>query len=187
MQIKDTPDSYGWLSIWLHWIAAILIMVMWIVGNTLSGAEAEMRGQLQAFHVALGSSVLLFLLIRIAWRLTYRHPYLRGQSKFFHRLGVVAHYIILVCVFVMLMSGPLMIWSQGLSIEVFDWMTLPSPLEPADKLYRTAQIAHVTVAGILVWLVLIHIAGAFKHYVVNHDETFVRIFWPPRGRPDDGT
>jgi cytochrome b561 len=161
-------------------------MVMWVVGNTLGGVEAEMRGQLQAFHVALGSLVLLFLLIRIAWRLAFRHPYLRGQSKFFHRVGVVAHYIILICVFVMLMSGPLMIWFQGLSIEVFDWMTLPSPLEPADKLYRIAQIAHVTVAGILVWLVLIHIAGAFKHYVVNHDETFVRIFWPPRGRPDDG-
>ena len=96
MQIKDTPHSYGWISICLHWITAGVIFALWMIGSTLSGVDAELRIQLQKVHVSLGGAALLILLFRIVWRAVLRHPYLRGQSHFFHRAGLVAHYAILV-------------------------------------------------------------------------------------------
>ena len=178
MQLKDTHDSYGWLSIVLHWFAAVVIMLLWIVGNTFSTADAELRAQLQSFHVSLGSAALVILLFRTGWRLFHRHPVVRGRSVFFHRVGVVAHYFLLICVLAMLVSGPMMIWTQGLPINMFEWLSFPSPMGPDDELYRLARNTHIVGGAILVWGIVLHIAGAFKHFIFDDDETFVRIFWP---------
>jgi cytochrome b561 len=185
MQIKDTPHSYGWLSIFLHWIAAIIIVTLWLVGNTFTSVDADTRAQLQQFHISLGGGALLFMFFRVAWRLFHRHPSLRGQGRFIRLVGAWAHYIILVSVFAMLVSGPLMIWSQGLPIQIFDWFSVPVLPGVDNSVYPVAHRVHVTSAVVLIWLIVAHVAGAFKHYIFNNDDTFVRIFWPPRNSGDD--
>ena len=176
--LHDSDSVYGWISILLHWLTAIVIIVRWVIGKAMMSAEpgdVDLRRQL---HVSIAACAWLVIMIRIVWRFRSGHPHVKGQSLFIHRLAKSAHYVMLITVALMLVSGPVMIWSGGNSIGIFGLLTIPGPIGESESIQDIARFVHSNSAFLLMLLVLLHVGGALKHLMFHADDTIARMIWP---------
>jgi cytochrome b561 len=90
----------------------------------------------------------------------------------FYKIGKYTHYVILAAVAAMLISGPLMVWSRGEAIFVFDWFTIPAPYGKNMELYTFLHAIHVWGSRIIIVGTLLHLGGVYKHAAFNQDGTF---------------
>jgi len=69
-----SDDRYNSVAIVLHWLIALSILALLVVGWTavLLPQGEPVRPSLFAAHKSLGLTVLVLTLARIAWRLSYR-------------------------------------------------------------------------------------------------------------------
>lgn len=173
MRFKDTNTGYGWLSIALHWFTAIVVLVMLFVGDTLSTLSGQEREDALLLHTSIAITAYVFLWARIVLRFKSGHPGpLPKQRGPFFWIGKYTHYLLLIAIAVMLITGPLMVWFSGASIGVWDWFEIPSPFEQnfavRDQLHRV----HAASAIAILLMTLLHIAGVYKHAAFNQDGTF---------------
>ncbi len=176
--LYDSDSIYGWISILLHWATAVVVIILWFIGKSiLSAAPDDVDAQRQ-LHVSIAAGAWLVILARILWRFRAGHPRIRGQTLFIHRVAKVAHYTMLIVLILMLLSGPVMVWSGGDSISIFKWISIPGPISEADSTREIARFVHSNSAMLLLWLVLLHLGGALKHLMFHSDDTIVRMIWP---------
>jgi len=179
--LHDSEAVYGWISILLHWITAVIVVVLWFVGKRILSSPADEIDAARALHVSIAASAWLLVLLRIAWRFCARHPRIRGQSDFIHRVAKLTHYAMLVVVALMLLSGPFLVWADGNAIMLPGGIRIPSPVGKSGPLRELAWQIHENMANLLFVLVVLHIGGALKHLMFHQDDTIVRMIWP--GRP----
>jgi cytochrome b561 len=160
--LHDQPDSFGWISIALHWVTAIAICLLWFLGNSISYLPVTEVDDRRALHIAIGLSVWALLAGRILWRFLSPHPHVRGQTELTHKIARIAHTVILATLAVMIISGPIMAWS----------------LADNSELANIALMFHSFAATALLILVVLHVLAALKHLMFHDDETIVRIFVP---------
>ena len=164
--LLDTKNSFGWLSIGLHWFAALSIILLWFVGQSIASQSVEQIDARRSLHITIGLVAWLPLVARIAWRYKSGHPRVNGQSLLTHRLAKAAHSSMLLVLVVMLISGPLMAWA----------------IPDRSSLSEFAFVFHSNAAKALAVLVVLHSLAALKHLMFHEDETVARIFLP---RKDD--
>jgi cytochrome b561 len=159
----DQPDSFGWVSILVHWLTTVLIITLWFVGRSITEQESlEAIDARRSLHITIALSSWLLLLFRIVWRLRMHHPRATGQSLLIHRFARTIHYIMLAVLSLMMISGPIMAWLDNTSIT------------------DAAYIVHSNGANLLFGLVLLHVGGTLKHIIFHEDDTIVRMLWPKR-------
>jgi cytochrome b561 len=184
MAMKDTATGYGWASILLHWITAIIIVVMLYVGNSIEGLVGEERRSTLVLHTSIAITSYLILWLRIVWRFAYHHPgALPGQSRTFFLIGKWVHLLTLVALGVMLLSGPLMVWTMGEPIQVFDWFAIPSPFEANFPINSFLHSVHRWSAITIFVAILLHLGGVYKHTAFNQDGTLTKMIIPARDAP----
>ena len=165
----DRPDSFGWISIALHWFSALAITLLWLVGQSIASQSAEQIDARRSLHITLGLVLWLPLVARLVWRLRIKHPWVAGQGRTTHRLAKAAHYSILVVLGVSLLTGPVMVWA----------------LPEGSGFNEIAFAVHATAAEALAVLVVLHVLAALKHLMFHDDETIARIFVPRRADESD--
>jgi cytochrome b561 len=176
MRMRDTRTGYGWISIALHWLTAIAILTLWFIGSSIeadltAGSEATLQ-----LHTSIAVSVYVLLWIRIVWRLKTGHPgAMPQQAGLFHEIGKWTHYAILAAVGAMLVSGPLMVWSRGSVIQVWDWFTIPGPFGANMELFTLLHQVHVWGARVIIIGTVLHLGGVYKHAAFNQDGTFSKM------------
>jgi cytochrome b561 len=179
----DTASGYGWISIALHWLTAAVVLTMWTLG-TLSQSAPEGDTRLVDLHTTIGITAYALLWARIVWRLCVGHPGPRPrQAALLFPLAKFFHYLLLLAVGVMLISGPLMVWTHGDAIQMFA-LAIPSPLRMQPAVHDVLRQVHgYTAAFILIGIVL-HVLAVFKHMIVNRDGTFDKIMIADSARRD---
>jgi cytochrome b561 len=176
MRLGDTRTGYGWISIALHWITAVAILTLWFVGSSiendlLAGSESTLR-----LHTSIAISVYLILWIRVVWRFKTGHPGAMPQQRgLFHEIGKYTHFAILFAVAAMLISGPLMVWSRGMPIYVWDWFTIPGPFGANMDLFAILHQVHVWGSRVIIFGTVLHLGGVYKHAAFNQDGTFSKM------------
>lgn len=157
----DQADSFGWVSIALHWMTTAIIIILWFVGRSISGQETPEEVDAQRMlHITIALLAWLLLLFRIIWRVRMHHPRAKGQTLFIHRFARTIHYTMLVVVSLMMLSGPVMAWASN------------------EIITATAYVVHSNSASVLFVLVLLHLGGTLKHIIFHEDDTIVRMLWP---------
>jgi cytochrome b561 len=181
---KDTRSGYGWVSIAAHWLTVIVVLAMWTLG-TMSQTDVQDDAAWYAhLHMSIGVSAYLLLWGRILWRFAVGHPAPHaGQSALLFPVAKTFHYLLLVAICVMLVSGPLMVWSGGDAVEVFAF-AIPSPLA-WPGLHDVLRRIHGVTASIIILGALLHILAALKHIVINRDGTFDKIMIADGAERDD--
>lgn len=159
----DRPDSFGWVSIIVHWATTALIIALWFIGRSVAEQPSiEAIDARRSLHVTIALSVWLLLLFRIYWRVKMKHPRARGQSLMIHRVARTTHYTMLVVVGLMMLSGPAIVFVDSQTVQ------------------NAALFVHEKSSSVLLVLVLIHIGGTLKHIIFHEDDTIVRMLWPRR-------
>lgn len=180
MLLKDSQDRYGLISIVFHWGGAVFVLAMLFLGNSIraSGEALSSRDMLQA-HLTLGLTAYAAIAARCAWRFWQGHPapLPRQAAGWAYRLGKLTHYVLLLALLVMLVSGPALLLARGYGFSLFGAEILPTrPGHPA--LAQGLGLAHVAGATVLGWGVLIHILAAIKHVAIDRDGSLDRILAP---------
>jgi cytochrome b561 len=170
-RLRDTAAGYGWISIALHWITGVAVLVLLFVGSSI--ASAEDRDGMVLLHTSIALSSYAFLWARIVWRVRTGHPGpLPNQRRSFFLVGKAVHYATLAALALMLVSGPLMVWSGGEGIGMFGWFSIPSPMSAHHALRDFLHGVHATSATVILIAVVLHLGGVYKHAAFDQDGTF---------------
>src|SRR5207244_10688068 len=79
---RNSTTVWGWPAILLHWIGAVLILVLLVHGAwMLHFAPRPERAVNYAWHAALGYDFLGLLVLRLLWRWMNPVPALPGDLK----------------------------------------------------------------------------------------------------------
>jgi len=173
----SSPARYGSVAIALHWLMAFLILGAIVLG--LYMVELELSPQklkLYSWHKWLGVTIFLLAVIRALWRLTHRAPPLPPQMPTWqHALAHATHLAIYVLLFAIPLSGWLMSSAFGFQVIYFGVLPIPDLLAKNKELAEQLKELH-EILNISLWvLLLLHVAAALKHHLVDRDTVLHRM------------
>ena len=174
--LRDTKESYGRVSIALHWAGAASIIALYILGDAINGAQGR-EARIAAIWLHVGVAMLLYLIMAgwIVWRLTQRRPDRVPQSKPLSALSATVHWLLLALVVFQLVSGPITVWTIGVPIKVFDWFAIPGPFGRMPEAHDYIGMLHGWAAKIILFAAIVHVLGALKHAIIDRDGTLMRM------------
>lgn len=178
----DTKEKFSPITITLHWLVAISIICLLAVGFYMAEAEAW---SLYPIHKSFGIIVFVLAVIRIIWRIKNGWPTpVRDYPAWEHKLAVVTHWILIIGTIVMPLSGFIFSGAGGYGVELFGLTLAPSNPDPANPghvipfnkaMSDGGHEVHETVGLIMAVVILLHIAGALKHHIIDKDRTLLRM------------
>lgn len=177
MAAHENPGRSGYSSvaIALHWTIAALIIGN-VAGALLADAlSREAATQIMSVHKSIGLTVLALSIVRLAWRLAHGFPRLPASTPAWDAVAArtthVAFYALMIAVplagWAMVSAGPRPLEWFGL----FDWPKLPVGKAAGDL----AHEAHVILAFSTVGILVLHVAGALKHHLIDRDDVLSRM------------
>jgi len=167
----------------LHWLIAIAVIVNWRIAEAAEHAESPLRGEIMANHKALGVTILILTLLRLAWRLTHKTPPFASTVKPWEAaLARTVHIIFYVLLIGMPLAGWLGNSLYGQAVDVFGLFTLPA-LPVGEDRDMGGQIfdIHAAAGTLMLALIVLHVVGALKHHLLDRDGNLYRML--PVGRP----
>lgn len=185
MQWMNTKNGYGWLSISLHWLAAIAVVVMLVTGFQAGFAgdagDRATRSALMGLHISFGASVALVLLARVFASYAQTRPTPPEQAPVLKFLSNATHQVLLLAILIQVISGPLAVWSGGRAINVFDILAIPSPFAERNQgIHEFAELLHAIGRWALVGAITLHVLGALKHALIDRDGVLKRMLAPAK-------
>lgn len=183
---RDTKAGYGLTSILVHWVAAIIVVTMLIIGNAIVGAKGAQDADMLNLHTSVGIVAAPILLFRTYWRIRNRHPAaLPRQNGRLVRVATLVHYVLVTLIALMLVTGPLMAWFGQIPVAFLNWFELPSPVAADVAVAATAHRLHAFGATSIMILVLVHVAGTLFHVIFRKDGTLDKILVPGADQADE--
>jgi cytochrome b561 len=170
---------------WLHWTLATLIIFMLGLGWTMMTVEHDPIGKpLFSLHKSIGLIVLALVALRIVWRLG--HPvaplpdYVPSWQK---KLATATEWCLYLCMAAMPLTGYLGASHQKQPPAFFGLHT-PVWAQPNHDVAEQFFSIHSLIAWPLVALIVLHVAGALKHVLIDKDTVFRRMsFGRDRAEP----
>lgn len=180
------PDAHQKLSkttVLLHWLVAIIMISLLAVGVYMTETETL---DLYNIHKSVGVLILIPVVWRVLWRIKNGWPSeLSAASALQHTVAKLVHWILILGTVLMPMSGMLMSGMAGYGISVFGLELMAMNFNP-DNLKEIIPVnetlaglgheAHEIIGYTLIAAVLLHIAGALKHELLDKDGTLRRMF-----------
>ena len=125
MTLNDHESTYGWVSIAFHWIGAALVVALFLIGEQMEElARGPERTETLALHVSIGAIAVVILGARILWRLFQRGPRTTVQHPAVGLLSGIVQWGLLAAIGILILSGPLIQWSIGRSVDVFGLVSI---------------------------------------------------------------
>jgi cytochrome b561 len=161
-------------TIALHWITAVLVVLLWVIGQTIDFApNGPLRVDYRSIHITLGVVLGVVVLARLAWRLMRREslpPLDHGLLLF---IGRVTHWLLYALLVVTVGAGIAYLWVRGDSI--FNLVSVPA-YDPGNRaLMHQVGGWHATAANAILIVAGVHAAAALFHHYVLRDATLRRM------------
>jgi cytochrome b561 len=176
MQFRNTPDRYGWVSIVIHWVMAVLLAGLFVLGKymiSLNYYDPQYL-RLPDVHRGIGVFVALLLVLRFLWRQMNPVPRIYGL-KLEKRLAPLVHRFFYLLLLAVVLSGYLVSTAGGHALNVFGWFELPALIEGTDNLEDRAGQMHDYLTWALGFFVSVHVGSALKHHFIDNDFTLRRM------------
>lgn len=177
MTLRNTENTFGKMSIVLHWLMAAMIVGLISVGFYMDGMEkGPDKTAIVQLHKATGFIVLLLALFRWYWVISNESPKpLEGTSKAEIGLAHASKWLLLLLMLIMPLSGVLMSMSAGYGISIYGIFEVPALLEKNRELAGTFNSIHKLSAYALVAVIVLHLLGAINHHFIKKDATLNRM------------
>ncbi|MEQ9041179.1 MAG: cytochrome b [Silicimonas sp.] len=182
MALRNTPRSYGLIARILHWLTALLILTAFPLGflanrtELTDGAAIERVFALFSLHKTVGIAALLIGLARIGWSLSQPRPAPLSRTRWERTLAEITHWTLSIA----LVAVPLTGWlahSSAPGLAPIRW-PLPQYLPFVPATPEAAALfgaIHWLVTKLLAAAILLHVAGALKHALIDRDGTLARM------------
>ena len=170
-------DRYTTVAIALHWLVAALVVAQVTLGWGMQEIPKQPVGpRVDAYnlHKSIGLTVLALMLVRLGWRLGHRPPPLPPLPAWQARLARATHALIYALLVVHPLVGYLGSVFSGYPVKYFG-VTLPSWGWKDEGLKDLCSATHLGTSLALVALIVLHVAGALKHALVDRDGLLARM------------
>jgi cytochrome b561 len=161
----------------LHWLIALLIVIQFILARMAAHLPLGVRKlALLAEHKSFGMTVLMLVVVRLAWRLKNPPPPLPDDMHRVERfLATVTHVSFYVLLFAMPLSGWLMSSAKNYSVSWFGAFTWPNLIAPNEAAFKYLMALHHLLSKVLFAIASLHVLAAFKHHFWNKDDVLARM------------
>ena len=162
----DVQRRYSAGAMFFHWVIAIAVIWNWrLAENAHHAADRTERMAIFADHKALGITILVLTLARLAWRIGHPAPPMPAEMAAWEKAVAKTTHVIF---YVLLIGLPVGAWlansMAGRDIDFFGLFTIPPlPVGENGGLAETIFGIHGTAGGLMIWLIGLHILGALKH------------------------
>jgi cytochrome b561 len=184
------PPRYTLVAIILHWVMALGILALAVIGLAMTHLKLEPLTlfQLYQLHKSIGITILLAAVLRLAWRLGNRPPALpSSMTQFARRLAEGSHALLYLSLFALPLTGWALVSVSVLNIPtvlygVVPWPHLPilSTLTDKQPVENALKLIHAYGAWALIALVAGHAGATLHHHFIVGDDVLRRML--PRGR-----
>ena len=175
-KLHDTKHSYGELSLLNHWIVALFIMALLVLGLVYDALPKSDASKLVIFwHASLGLLAIPFIVWRIIWRMRSGFPNNHSSGK--ERLIARAvQWLLLIAIALQIITGPMYLWTEAEALPFFGLFEIPSPFaEELHELHEFVESVHKYVANpILLALLGFHLLGALKRIFFDKKPTLAQ-------------
>ncbi len=178
MHWRNSTSSYGWVSILLHWLVALLVFGLFGLGLWMVGLDYYSSWYRAApdLHKSIGLSLFALMLLRVFWRLFSPAPApLASHSARTRLASRVGHLLLYLGLFGVMFSGYLISTAEGRGILVFGLFEVPASLTGLPDQEDLAGVIHEYLAWALVILAGLHALAALKHHFIDRDATLQRM------------
>ena len=164
----DKQQTLSKVTVTFHWAVALLVIPLLAVGVYM--ALTDTWG-LYDIHKSFGLLVIPLLLARVVWRLRQGWPQpLSTYTAVEQRLAKVTHWVLLLGILAMPLTGMLYSGAGGHGFGIFGLTLLPenhAPNQPGQVVPHSATFEVIGETA--------HIAGALKHHLIDRDGTLRRM------------
>lgn len=188
--ISSAPDMSGTLearrytlvAIILHWLIAILIIGMILVGwwmgdalhNRNNTPEIRQWGyDITQLHKSMGITILALSLFRLFWRLGHKAPALPGNMATWEKiLAKFTHIAFYAAMLIMPLSGWIQVSASRIPIQTtwFHLFNIPNlPVPRSHDLHELAETVHGKLAWVILALLALHVGAALLHQFQRRD------------------
>ena len=180
MIIRNTMHCFGLPAILVHWIMALLIIGLFVLGLYMTSLTYYDPWYNRApwWHKSLGLSTFALLLARALWAWVNIKPAPLGTHHTWEiYLASFTHWLLYILLFGISISGYLIATAKGQGIDFFGWFELPPIVTGIDQLEDKAGAVHLYLAYIMAAFVTLHTLGALKHHFIDKDKTLERMWF----------
>ena len=181
--LGNSPRSYGSVAKTLHWLTALFILTaipLGVVANNLpydTSAQLATKGWLFSLHKTVGIAAFTVAVLRIVWAATQPKPALLHPDRRLESWAAeTVHWMLYASLVIVPLSG----WLHHAATQGFAPILWPFgqslPLVPVnDDVAHFFAAWHWLFTKVLVAALLLHIAGALKHHLIDRDDTLRRM------------
>ncbi|MDA4845536.1 cytochrome b [Hoeflea poritis] len=178
MSLKSNPQRYGTVAVSIHWVSALLIIILLGTGlRADQAADAAARITVLRIHIVLGLTILLLTLARLAWwRFADRKPAPVAARPWQNRLSGAVHFLFYVVILGMAASGIGMLVLSGAAPLIFEGAA--GVLPDFDR--YPPRRAHGFGARLMIALFVLHTGAALYHHIFKRDGLMRRMWFGAR-------
>ena len=182
---SDSPTRYGTIAVTLHWLIALAVIGMLIMGKYMADLARDdpSRFDLIQLHKSIGITILVFSVLRLVWRLMNKVPPLPAHMPAWERFAAHASHVLL---YVLIIAIPLSGWalasSSPLGIPTIWFGTFEVPYLPGLQGFADQHAAegafrgaHELLGDLMIALLIIHTGAALKHHFWDRDSVLIRM------------
>jgi len=169
--------SYTGVAKAFHWLVVAMLVVQYSVALLLASIlPKSAEDSLIAWHFAMGSSVLVVMLARLAWRLTHTPPPPPDDlSPGLRLLSRATHWVFYGVLIVLPVLGWAAASAEGDRVSLAGLIPLPLLVPKDDPFGKAMGTVHPTIAISLLAVIALHITGALYHALVKRDGVIQRM------------
>jgi len=175
--VMNSPDRYGVVAIFLHWVMAAMIIGLFFLGEYMVDLNYTHRWYNGAPHLHESVGLLLFalLIFRTVWTAANPRPLPLPMPAWERFAAATVKKLFYLLLFGITISGYLIPTADGKGIELFNWFTVPATVAHLDHQEDIAGSVHHVLVDSTVILVILHALAALKHHFLDKDATLMRM------------
>ncbi|HEY8964202.1 MAG TPA: cytochrome b/b6 domain-containing protein, partial [Alphaproteobacteria bacterium] len=175
---KNIAERYGVIHKTLHWIIMLLVLMMLVQGFIMDDIPNQAdKFWVYSLHKSMGITVLFLMLVRLGWKI-YNKPNplpLPNHKSWERALATFIHWGFYVLLLAQPLTGWLMTGAANSTINWFGFFVVPNLNAPNPEMRDIFRSIHDTLPLVIITFILLHVAGAVKHAVIDRDKTLNRM------------
>ena len=185
MALNNSAVRYGTVAMTLHWLIAIAIITLLVVGKYMEGLPNSDPNKfaLYQLHKSSGLTVLGLSVLRLVWRLASAVPAMPASMPVWQRWGAHASHL---AFYVLIIAIPLSGWatastsSSGIPTLWFGLFEVPHLPglpggEAREDAHELLEEMHELLGNLMILLLIVHVGAALKHHFWDGDTVLRRM------------
>jgi cytochrome b561 len=173
--LNNTQKTFGTVSKSFHWIIALMIIAMLIIGCAMGFTHKETFQSFMFYHQSIGVTVLILMVSRLVWRLCSTTPqYPTSMNTMEKRIAHAMAWLLYLLIFLIIGAGMMMTAYHGYAIKFWAW-PFHLPVAANKAMSHFFNTVHLVLAWTILTCVVMHIGASCYHHFVRKDDILKRM------------